>query len=309
MLRNVTVLLALCLSLFAVQDVSYVRYYRTAEDFKIDVTMKASERAGVNHLRVFYDKYDRLLSKAKIDEYGTVLQEEIYEYSFSGTLLRRSIRDGSGNVETMYVYWGNEKMSAAFLAYAFPHRDMGEFSDRVTIYSYLPGGEIDRYQFSSVDGTLLGTILYEYFDSGLVKEERWIKEPRGKTIRLFRYDHDPESRTYELTEYDSTGQKVSHVGVVNPPDGKSNYLEESTEIIQDIRQKRAAGWDPGKQPGSLADLIRLNSGDILRVNLIQITDRYVRFKMMGEEDTLTIPLSQVGEIERQGGKTVYPVVY
>ncbi|MFQ6673815.1 MAG: hypothetical protein ACE5GH_03385, partial [Fidelibacterota bacterium] len=216
---------------------------------------------------------------------------------------------------------------------AFPHRDPREFRDRITITSYGPGGEVERIRFFSVDHTELGSIAYLYFDSGLVKEDRWVREPGGKTIRLFRYDYDPGTRAYELTERDSTGAVVSHVGLVLPAGpghreplpgtteegtaGGVNILEESGEIIKDIRLRKAEGWDPARELGALVyediqhspDVIYLRNGDTLEVDLLQITDRFVRFKQFGGEDILTLPLSAVGEIERRDGKIVYPTLY
>lgn len=300
MFRIPAVTLMIWMSLIAVQGVSYVRYYRTEQDFMRGIPMEATRRKGVDHIEALYSKYDRILSKARIDTGGHLIREEIYEYDFSGTLLRRSIRDGSGRTEKMYVYGDREEMSKTFLSYAFPNRDLREFSDRVTVYRYLPDGKVDRYEFLSVDGTPMGSISHKYFDSGLVKEERWITEPEGRTIRLFQYDYDPDLHTYELTEYDSKGQEISHVGLVPPgrdevPQAQLNVLPESREIIEDILRRK--------------DLIYLKNGDTLRVNLVQISDEFVRFKMAGERDTLTIPLSAVGEIERLDGKILYPVVY
>lgn len=278
-----------------------------------------------------------MLSKATIDARGILLHDELYEYDFSGTLIRRSIRDGNGNVGKMYVYDESEEMSRTFLSYLFPNRNLNEFRDRVTVYQFLPNGDISDYFFLAVDNTELGAISIKYFVSGLVKEERWIKQPGSKTVRLFEYRFQPDLQLYELTEYDSTGASISHVGLVLPPDpegmggapetllrgpGKiphlsDNILEESTEIIQDIRMKKEGGWDLARELGPLfdkdvqnsPDLIYLKNGDVLEVDLLQITDMLVRFKLFEEFDVLTMPLTDIGEIERRDGEIVYPVLY
>jgi len=309
------------LILSAFQGISYSRYYRNEKDFKRGIQIEASERSGSAHIQVLYDKYDRMLSKAKIDANGNLIHEEVYDYDISGNLIRRSIRNGDGNPEKMTVYGDDEEMSRIFLAYVYPDRDPREFRDRVTIYEYLPGGEIGRYLFLSVDHTELGIISFQYFDSGLVKEERWIKQPGATTVRLYEYHYQPELQLYELTEYDSTGTRISHVGLVLPSEylstGSTNILEEGREIIQDIRQRQTGGWNPADELGPLVsehiqklpDLIYLKNGDTLEVDLLQITERFVRFKLRGESDVLTMPLSDVGEIERRDGEIVYPVLY
>lgn len=337
MFRLLTAVILISEILAAAQGVSYVKYYLNEQDFLRGISMQATERTGVPHIRALYDKYDRLLSKANMDSEGNLVRENVYEYDDLGVLLRRSIRDRYSHVEKMYVYGSEEKMSKVFLAYAFEGRNLTEFKDRITVYEFDSKENIKGYRFLTVDNTELGSIAFKYFDSGLVKEERWVRQPGSQTVRLFRYDYDPKTRAYELTEYDSTGAEVSRVGLVLPvetdamvgvpqsllrrsedsPPGTGSILEESTEIIQDIRKRKATGWDPSRELGqlldrdlpNLPDLVYLRSGDTLKVELFQITDEYVRFKLVGEEDILTIPLSDVGEIERRDGRIVYPVIY
>jgi len=325
------------LYLWAFQGVSYTRYYRNEQDLFKGIPLRATERYDIAHIQVLYDKYDRILSKATVDNTGYTFLEEVYEYDFYGNLIRRSIRDGKGKTKKMYVHGESEEMSRIFLTYAFPNRDLNEFKDRITVYEYLPNGEISNYLFFSVNNTELGTISFKYFDSGLVKEERWIRQPGVKTIRLYQYLYQPELQLYELTEYDSTGTSISHVGLVLPSESREilgapetlpqrngehppisvNILEESTEIIQDIRKRKAEGWDPAKELGLLfdkdilnsPDIIYLKNGDTLEVDLLQITEKFVRFKLFREVDILTMPLSDCGEIERRDGEIIYPVLY
>ena len=294
------------------QEVSYVRYYGNEQDFLKGIRLPATERMRSAHIRCLYDREDRVLSKAHISASGIVVQEEIYEYDARGNLVRRSIRDASGNAKKMYVYGDDEEISNTFIAYAFPNRSPKEFRDRVTTYDYLSDGHVKGYYFRSVDDTDLGAIHYEYFDSGLVKEERWIKQPGNKTIRLFSYQYEPKSRHYELTEYDSTGTRISQVRLVLPPETdrqrsvptsvktpspvSKNILEESSEIIEDILRRNP-------------DIIYLKRGDTLHVDILKITATSVRFKLHGQQDMLTMPLSSVGEIERRDGEIIYPIIY
>ena len=77
------------------------------------------------------------------------------------------------------------------------------------------------------------------------------------------------------------------------------------------------GWNPNQSLGKLMDpkvltspdLITMKTGDTLKVELIQITDEYVRFMLSGEHDVLTLPLTRVTEIERRDGEILYPVIY
>ncbi len=323
-----TVFFLLFIITVSAQEPVVVKYYQTEQDFIRGTTMEATELTGREYIRAFFDSDDKPVSKSKVDVMGNLIWEEIFEYDHTGNLIRKLHYNGQGEIEMMYVY-GSEDMSMAFIEYNFPEERYREFRDRITQYDYLPDGEIDSYQFYSVDGTKFGAIFHDYFDKGNIKEERWISYPGGKIVRLFRTYYDPESRFCELTEYDSTGAKVSHVGVVIPEEekgrdvesgkqsGLDNMLEESSEIIKDIRERVVAGWKPQEESGTLlteeiqksSDTIYLKNGQILEGDLIQMNDKYVRFKLLDDDDILVIPLPSVGEIEQRDGKVVYPVIY
>ena len=187
--------------------------------------------------------------------------------------------------------------------------------------------QVERYRFRSVNDVEFGSIVFSYFRSGLVKEERWIKQPGERTVRLFEYRYEPATRLYELKESDSTGSVISRVALVLPvesetmigaadallgareetPPGAANVLEESVEIIEDIRGRRSRGWNPGAE--KWPDTIYLKNGDTLEVELIRITEESIRFRLFGEEEVLTMPLSAVGEVERKDGEIIYPILY
>lgn len=281
------------------QGVSYVRYYRTEQDFIRGISMSAIDRRGLAHLRVLYDREHRILSKGKIDAGGILLDEEVFLYDNRGNLTRRSIRDGNGRVESLFVYGDEEPMSRAFIDYVYPDRNPKEFQDRVTVYRYGPGQTVLSYRFLSVDGFQWGSIEYDYFESGLVREERWMKGPDRKTVRLFEYRYDPDTRTYALSEYDSTGTPVSRVAVVLPG--------EQRLTAEELLRRRHPEFEE-ELTGS-TDLVYMKDGDTLRVDILHISDTVVRFRMFGEEDTLSMTLDKVGEIERRDGKILYPKLY
>jgi hypothetical protein len=133
-----------------------------------------------------------------------------------------------------------------------------------------------------------------------------------------------------MLERDARGEEVSTIGIKLPRNlltsgsiigvkesGLGNRLEESSEIIEDILLKRAEGWSPSDEIGDLADpelfsspdLIYMKTGDTLKVNLIAVTEEYVRFLLIGDRDVLTLPLTGVSEIERRNGAVIYPVIY
>ena len=315
------------------QGVSYVKYFATEEDFIRGAEMLATERSGKAHVQALYDKEDRVLSKSIMTAVGEVVEEEIYEYDLSGTLTKRAVRDGDGQTSKLYIYGGDEPMSAIFIRFAFPHRDQREFRERTTLYEFRSDGEIERYRFFSVDNQEFGRISYDYFASGILRSEKWENLLSGKTVRLFKYRFNADTREYRMAEYDSSGAAISRTAIVLPEknffdeampgisgdmlSGSESILEESGEIIQDILKRKSEGWNPDAVLGRLSetdvlsspDIIYLANGDTLKVALLHISDSYVRCILHGGSEVLSIPLSTVGEIERRDGKILYPVVY
>lgn len=327
--KRLLLISATAIALGAPQDVSYIRYFRTADDLLRGVQMKPAEARNVPHVEALYNSFDQLVSKITVGEDDVVSEQETYEYREDGSLWKRAIVDGDGNVRRMVVH-GDEEMSATFISLVFPHRNRADFNDRTTIYDYTSDGKVWRYKFLSLDHTPFGQIEFDFFEEGLVKEERWTDLLAGQTVRLFKYRYNPISREYTMLEYDASGEEVSRVGLVlprrtfaagTPVDDSSqlggNRLEESSEIIEDILMKKAEGWNPSETVGKLMDpdvlnspdLIYMKSGDTLRVDLLKITDQVVRFLIRGDRDVLTMPLVRVGEIERRDGHILYPVIY
>jgi hypothetical protein len=270
-----------------------------------------------------------MISKSQVVLNGEIHSETIFEYAEDGSLRRKSERNEKSNVIKMYVY-GAEEMSEIFIGYAFPQRPFSEFQDRVTIYSYDESGDVTEYLFKSIDNYPFGAVRLSYFEGGLPAEERWILLPEERTMRLFDYDYDPTSRSYALTEYDSTGTKISQVGLVLPTkyipelyellsgseSRSGNVLEESDEILDDIHSRLSKGWNPSDDGALLElgvltspDLIYLTDGDTLEVSLVEVTKEFVRFMFYGENELLTMPISKVQEIERRDGKIIYPILY
>ena len=329
-LQWLPILLTITIVLGTPQDVSYIRYYKTENDLLRGVEIKPAEARKFSHIEALYNGEDQLRTKITVGEDNIISEQEIYEYNEDGSLWRRAVSDGESNVTKMYIH-GEEDMSATFISIVLPHRNLADFDERTTVYNYDTNGKVSLYQFLSVDHTPFGQIEYDYFEEGLVKEERWTDMLAGQTVRAFKYRFNPISREYTMVEYDARGEEVSHVGITlprksitsdwspldAPTDIPGNRLEESSEIIENILIRKAEGWNPAQSMGKLMDpkvltspdLITMKNGDSLKVELIQINDEYVRFMLTGERDMLTLPLARVTEIERRDGEILYPVIY
>jgi len=329
MFNHLFLTVATTIALGAPQEVSYIRYFQTEDDLLRGVEMKPVQARNTPHIEALYNRLDQLVHKITVGDDEMITEQEMYEYREDSTLWKRAVTDGDGNIQRMFVY-GDEEISAVFISLVFPHRSRADFDERTTIYEYTSEGRVWLYQFLSLNHTPFGQIEFDFFEEGLIKEERWIDLLTGQTVRLFTYRFNPISRDYTMIERDAKGEEVSTVGIKLPrklltseagDDVKAsvvgNRLEESSEIIEDILLKRAEGWIPSDGIGHLADLelfsfpdlIYMKTGDTLKVNLITVTEEYVRFLLADDRDVLIIPLTGVSEIERRDGKVIYPVIY
>ncbi len=321
----------LLFNLLVGQEVSYIRYFKTDSDFLANLEISPEEVRGVEHIQGLYDRSNQLIIKMIVDERNNTVLQEIFEYNQDGTLRRKAIVGGDGKVNRMIIY-GDEPMSEKFISLVFPHRNMSDFAERTNIYYYNKDGSIRKYEFFSLNHTPFGEINYDYFEEGLIKLEQWRDLINGKIVRQFNYNYNPISREYIMVEIDARGNEVSKIGITLPKiffssdfiesngskvKSKGNILEESSEIIENILMRKADGWDPKESIGYLADpnvffspdLIYLKTGDTLKVDLLNLTEDYVRFFMFLDRDVLTIPLSQIDEIERNDGTIIYPLIY
>ena len=197
------------------QEVSYIRYFKTENDLLRGVEMKPVDSRNVPHIEALYNRLDQLVSKITLLDAEMITEQVTSEYREDGTLWKRAVSDGDANIRRMFVY-GDEEMSAIFISLVFPYRNSADFDERTPIYEYTSDGRVWRYQFLSLDHTPFGQIDFDFFEEGLVKEERWTDLLAGQTVRLFTSRFNPISRDYTMIERDARGQEVSTVGIKLP---------------------------------------------------------------------------------------------
>ena len=149
----------------------------------------------------------------------------------------------------------------------------------------------------------------------MLKGEQWIQYPEKSTVRKFLYFDDILSDRKEIKEYGINGQLISNIVLAKPiaeklykfpPPRFGNRLDEISIILEDIYQKDHKIPFDVFIPKTDHDLMVLTNNDSLLVQLQDITNLEVKFKIIGQEGNLTMPINRVKNIMSKYGERIYP---
>jgi len=305
-------LLTICLS----QELEYIRYYNNEKDYKNDIRINLLDASQSSHIQALYIE-NKLLSKISFNDEQEEVYREIYDYNVDNSLFRTIFYNKTDDLEKMTIF-GEEKMSEFFFNYAFSNFNNEDFSNRITNYYFNDKNNIKSYEFLSSDRTKLGEIIFDYYEEGYIKSERWINSMSKKTVRVFDYKLNKNSNSYFLTELDSNNKIISKVGInlallqkkhdfkINKQN-KKNYLPESSFLINDIIKKKLNGWDPQINIFFMkSDLIIMNNNDTLFVNLIKLNDDFVSFSEIESDEVLYLNIDRIKKVMLKSRKILYP---
>ena len=119
----------------------------------------------------------------------------------------------------------------------------------------------------------------------------------------------------EIKEYGMNGQLISNIVLAKPiaeklykfpPPRFGNRLDEISIILEDIYQKDHKIPFDVFIPKTDHDLMVLTNNDSLLVQLQDITNLEVKFKIIGQEGNLTMPINRVKNIMSKYGERIYP---
>ena len=298
------------------QDFEYIRYYKNEKDYKSDTRINLINASETSHIQALYIK-NKLLSKISFNDNQEEIYREIYDYNEDNSLFRTIFYKKLDNLEKMTIF-GDEKISEFFFNYAFKKFNNEDFSNRITNYYFNDKKNIKSYEFLSSDRTKLGEIIFDYYEEGYIKSERWINSISDKTVRIFDYKLNKNSSSYFLTELDSNSRIISKVGInllllkkeydhtINKQN-KNNYLPESSFVINDIIKKKLNGWDPKISIFFMkSDLIIMNNNDTLFVDLIKVGDNFLTFSEIESNEVLTLNINTVKEVMLKSREILYP---
>ena len=297
------------------QDISFIRYYANEKDFIANVTMKASNRRGYDHLAAYFN--DRNLA-VKVEYYlsnGSLNKREVMEYNKEKELTRKGEVNSKGEYIKLLVYGNKEPWSEEYQKWNYSDRDRINFTDQRSTFFIPRGDRVTQIIFQTVDGLQYGKIELDYDYLNFLSEERWRELPSGKIVRRFNYKFDLLSDVTQIWEYGKNKELISEVALDmvpadqlyrTPPPRTGNILDEYDIIAKEIKEKRIITSKNPIIPHTQYDQLVLKTGQALEVDYIGTNQNGIQFSLKDSDGLLTIPFDNVRSLTSRMGDVIYP---
>ncbi len=299
----------------AQNDIAYVRYFKDDRDFISNLSMMSTDRRGLQHLAVSYDEKNRPVKIERYAPNGSLKKREMLKYNQDDKLVERGEYDDKGNYQRLIVIGKEEPWSKEFRQWQYPVMEPIVFDDQRTYFTMDDGNHVSSILFETIDGQKYGQIELDYDYLGSLSEERWRDLPSGRMVRRFKYQFDVLAEIVQIWEYGHDGGLVSHMALAKapadelyriPPPRTGNQLDEVDIITKEIRQKRSIIPYGGVIPKTIWDELILKNGDRLMIDFINMNENGIRFRLKGEGEFLTIPITRVKTLTSRLGDVIYP---
>tara|TARA_B110000014_G_scaffold260182_1_gene249432 strand:- start:2078 stop:3016 length:939 start_codon:yes stop_codon:yes gene_type:complete len=294
-------------------EISFVRFYANESDYISDIRLLATQRFAQSHMQVFYNDQKIPQIKEWLDDKGETIKWEVLDYK-EKRLIRRYFLNIDQKPDSLIQFGQDEPWSQEFRkSYDKINRQYYEGQESKFILN--ESSQIDLIQFTNVQGKLYGEIDFIYNHLGLLIGEVWRELPSQKIVRRFAYSIDMLTMKKEIWEYDKNGQEVSYVVLIQPPADElyktlpprfGNRLDEISVLLEDIRSRDIKIPFDVFIPKTDYDLMILTNNDSLMVEIIELGQQKVTFKIIGESDQLTMPKIRVKSITSKYGERIFP---
>ena len=294
-------------------EISFVRFYANESDYISDIRLLATQRFAQSHMQVFYNDQKIPQIKEWLDDKGETIKWEVLDYK-EKRLIRRYFLNIDQKPDSLIQFGQDEPWSQEFRkSYDKSNRQYYEGQESKFILN--ESSQIDLIQFTNVQGKLYGEIGFIYNHLGLLIGEVWRELPSQKIVRRFAYSIDMLTMKKEIWEYDKNGQEVSYVVLIQPPADElyktlpprfGNRLDEISVLLEDIRSRDIKIPFDVFIPKTDYDLMILTNNDSLMVEIIELGQQKVTFKIIGESDQLTMPKIRVKSITSKYGERIFP---
>ena len=294
-------------------EISFVRFYANESDYISDIRLLATQRFDQSHMQVFYNDQKIPQIKEWLDGKGETIKWEVLDYK-EKRLIRRYFLNIDQKPDSLIQFGQDEPWSQEFRkSYDKSNRQYYEGQESKFILN--ESSQIDLIQFTNVQGKLYGEIDFIYNHLGLLIGEVWRELPSQKIVRRFAYSIDMLTMKKEIWEYDKNGQEVSYVVLIQPPADElyktlpprfGNRLDEISVLLEDIRSRDIKIPFDVFIPKTDYDLMILTNNDSLMVEIIELGQQKVTFKIIGESDQLTMPKIRVKSITSKYGERIFP---
>ena len=294
-------------------EISFVRFYANESDYISDIRLLATQRFAQSHMQVFYNDQKIPQIKEWLDDKGETIKWEVLDYK-EKRLIRRYFLNIDQKPDSLIQFGQDEPWSQEFRkSYDKSNRQYYEGQESKFILN--ESSQIDLIQFTNVQGKLYGEIDFIYNHLGLLIGEVWRELPSQKIVRRFAYSIDMLTMKKEIWEYDKNSQEVSYVVLIQPPADElyktlpprfGNRLDEISVLLEDIRSRDIKIPFDVFIPKTDYDLMILTNNDSLMVEIIELGQQKVTFKIIGESDQLTMPKIRVKSITSKYGERIFP---
>ena len=294
-------------------EISFVRFYANESDYISDIRLLATQRFAQSHMQVFYNDQKIPQIKEWLDDKGETIKWEVLDYK-EKRLIRRYFLNIDQKPDSLIQFGQDEPWSQEFRkSYDKSNRQYYEGQESKFILN--ESSQIDLIHFTNVQGKLYGEIDFIYNHLGLLIGEVWRELPSQKIVRRFAYSIDMLTMKKEIWEYDKNGQEVSYVVLIQPPADElyktlpprfGNRLDEISVLLEDIRSRDIKIPFDVFIPKTDYDLMILTNNDSLMVEIIELGQQKVTFKIIGESDQLTMPKIRVKSITSKYGERIFP---
>lgn len=294
-------------------EISFVRFYANESDYIADIRLLATQRFSQSHMQVFYTDQKIPLLKEWLDEKGETTKWEVLDYK-DKRLIRRYFLNLDQSPDSLIQFGQDEPWSIEFRK-SFDSRNRQYYEGQESKFILNEASQIDLIYFINVQGKLYGEIDFIYDHLGLLIGEVWRELPSQKIVRRFAYSTDMLTMKKAIWEYDKNGQEVSHVVLAQTPADKlyktlpprfGNRLDEISVLLEDIRSRDIKVPFDVFIPKTDYDLMILTNNDSLMVEVIELGQQRITFKIVGESDQLTIPKFRVKSITSKYGERIFP---
>ena len=295
-------------------EIIFIRYFLSEKDFISNMTLKATDRRGTEHIAAYYNDKNLAINLEYFSNNGVLKKKMILEYDQNNQLSRKGHINENSDYVDLILYGENEPWSREFRRWQYDDKTLLNFENQKTLFTIPDGRRVKNIIFETVDGVKYGQIDLEYDYLNFLSEERWREMPSGKIIRTYKYKVDVMVDVTQIWEYGRNDSLISSVALdkapidqlyKTPPPRLGNTLDEVDLLTKEILAKKVVFNLNPLINTTYYDKMILFSGDMIQVDFVSFSNELIRFRMPKQEGLLTISISKVESLTSRIGDVIY----
>ncbi len=205
------------------ENVVKTLYYINEFDFTSGHPTPKSEINYKPHIRVEYDKFDRIISKENFNRRNIIITKESFTYKLdSDDPIEKRNYEGDSRLVRKTIF-GLRGKAPEYISYVYGLDSLKTWKDDVfTVVNYNEYEKPYLFQLFDVNAIGYANALFDYNEQGWLTKQVWKRLPDGKEMRLWNYNFDPETKLTRIMEFDSTKTLVMDIQL-NPDSLEAVY--------------------------------------------------------------------------------------